>query len=152
MDVSIAKKIIAAVFSVLSFGMFGTSNVASADQLYYTNTVDMHIRYTGAIIDCRGLNLSTAMSPVIEDSVGNKIYGNMYIDPDMVSSRGMVGYASSFSDAAALARVGDNPIILKANEVRNHVNPVIDMADAVLMQYSIKANNYFREAAVVFVR
>ena len=155
MDIKL-KTFIAAVFSVISLGVFGTAHAAdvtSSHTYTYTNCVDMNVCYTGAIIDCRGLNLSTAMSPVLEDTMGNKVYGDKYIDPDMVTKKGMVGYATCFTDSEALARAGSNPIILRAIAIgHNNANPVIDQADATLVKYSIITNNYFRNAAVVFVR
>ena len=152
MFTTFVKKVLATVFSILTLGMFGTANASFLAPPYITNCVDMNIRYTGAIIDCRNLDLSTAMSPVIVDTAGNKVYGNMFIDPDVVTQKGMVGYATCFADRDALSRAGDNPIILRAIAVRNGCNPVIDQADATLMKYSIISNNYFRDAAVVFVR
>lgn len=146
----IKKNVVAAAISLLTLGIFGVAGAATPSS--YTTFVDMNILYTGAIIDCRGLGLSTAMSPVIEDTMGRKVYGHLFIDPDAIVDRGMVGYAVGFDDAA-LARAGSNPIVLKALALRNHgVNPVIDLADATIVKYSIARNNYFRNAAVVFVR
>ena len=117
----------------------------------YTAYVDMDICYTGAIIDCRGLGLSMSISPVIEDTAGHKLYGHKNLDCDKVIQKGMAGYATSFNDAA-IARAGNNPIVLKAIGVNNHgITPVIDQADAALLKYSALHNDYFRDAAIVFI-
>ena len=142
------KNIVAAALSLSLLGAIGTAGAAPA----YTDCVEMDVCYTGAIIDCRGLGLSTAMSPVIEDTAGHKLYGHKNLDCDEVIQKGMAGYATSFDDAA-VARAGNNPIVLKAVGVTNHgMYPVIDQADATLLKYSTTRNNYFRKAAVVFIR
>ena len=38
--------------------------------------------YTGLVIDCRGLGLKTAMSPVVKNANGTKIYGHKNLDVD----------------------------------------------------------------------
>lgn len=146
------KNIIAALLSLSILGT--TIGVCGATEpTEYTDTVDMDVCYTGAIIDCRGLGLSTAMSPVIEDTAGHKIYGTKNLDYDKIVTRGMAGYASSFSDEKALARAGSHPVVLKAVGVTNHcMYPVIDQADATLLLCSTAKNNYLRNAAVVFIR
>ena len=66
------KKVIVAVLMVMSI----FSAVCSASPIVeYTNYVDSRVWYTGAIIDCRGLGLRTAMSPVIVNDKGEKLYG-----------------------------------------------------------------------------
>lgn len=71
--------------------------------------------YTGVIIDCRGLGVEPAMSPQIVDSSGKEIYiGSRPIDPDLVVNIGIVGYANTLSQAQANARVGNNPLLIKA--------------------------------------
>lgn len=146
------KNIIAAMLSISVLGSaFGFCKAAEPSN--YTDYVDMDVCYTGAIIDCRGLGLSTAMSPVIEDTAGRKLYGHKNLDYDAVVTFGMAGYAKGFDDKEALSRAGSNPIILKAVGVTNHgMYPVVDQADAQLLQYSTTKDNYFRKAAIVFVR
>lgn len=146
------KNVIAAALSVaLMGGSFG-SFCHAAEPTSYTDYVDMDVCYTGAIIDCRGLGLSTAMSPVIEDTTGQKIYGDKDLNPDVVIKKGMASYAHSFDDAA-VARAGKNPIILKAVGVTNHgMYPVVEETDGELLHYSTIRNNYFKNAAVVFIR
>lgn len=71
--------------------------------------------YTGVIIDCRSLGVTPAMSPQILDTQGKEIYiGDQPIDPDMVVNSGIVAYADSMARAQANARVGRNPLVIKA--------------------------------------
>lgn len=143
------------ITALLSLSILGASvGLCGAEaQTVYTDTVDTDVCYTGAIIDCRGLGLASAMSPVIEDTQGNKLYGAKDLNYDYVVKAGMAGYAESLDDAKALARAGKHPIILKAVGLTNHnTYPVIDQADATLLKFSTLKNNYFSTASVVFIR
>lgn len=156
--INFRKNIIAAALAALTISSVGVCSANLADDVAmgnatYTTNVDTRVSYTGAIIDCRGLGLKTAMSPVVMDNKGNKIYGFKDIDYDMATSKGMAGYADGLFDRHAMLRAGFNPIIIKAVDVVNHgTYPVIDETDAKLMQYSTFSNNYFKTASVVFVR
>ena len=144
------KNIFAA--ALFSLSLFTPFNLCKAAPVQYTNYIDMDEHYTGVIIDCRGLGLETAMSPVIEDLRGRKLYGHKNLNPQIIATRGMAGYAIGFKDTA-IARAGRNPIILRAVRVNhNNTYPVIDEADAVLLHYSNVKHNYLNEGAVVFVR
>lgn len=71
--------------------------------------------YTGVIIDCRGMGVEPAMSPQILDTNGKEIYiGSLPVDPDLVVNIGIVAYADSLQQAQANARIGNNPLIIKA--------------------------------------
>lgn len=112
----------------VSLGMYGPTSVASvivptALQKEDVKTAPLPTNeppppsgsYTGVIVDCRGLGVEPAMSPQILDSSGKEIYiGSRPIDPDMVVNIGIVGYADSMQQAQSNARVGNNPLIIKA--------------------------------------
>ncbi len=109
--------------------------------------------YTGVVIDCRGLGLTTAMSPVIKTDKGEKVYGYKNLDSNVVINKGMASYASSLPGSNS--RAGSNPLIIKAVDVEGYgskCNPVISTMDANRM-LAENANAHFLEAcAVVFVR
>ena len=142
------KKVIVAVLMVMSI----FSAVCSASPIVeYTNYVDSRVWYTGAIIDCRGLGLRTAMSPVIVNDKGEKLYGYENINVDTVSHKGMAGYVHSFNDPA-IARAGSNPVVFKAIGTTNHgMYPVLERVDGILLKVSNNNNHYFNKASVVFV-
>lgn len=119
----------------------------------YTTTVDERVLWTGVIIDCRGLGISASQSPVILDEIGRRLYGSRLIERAIATSNGVVGYASGFSDRAALARAGSNPVIVRAIGVRDGINPVVDQADGSLIVASgIEVHLMEGHANVVFVR
>lgn len=104
--------------------------------------------YTGVIIDCRGLGLVTAMSPVIKDSNGNKIYGYKNLDCDYVIQNGMASYNNE-------RRAGSNPLRIKAVNVDGLIkpcDPVISISDASLLLAENSKAHFLNKCAVVFLR
>jgi hypothetical protein len=143
------KKIICAAMMMVT--MLGSS-VCLASPAEYTEYVDTALTYTGVIIDCRGLGLQTAMSPVIEDTRGKILYGDKNLDCDLITRRGMASYAKSFNDPA-VRRAGEFPVIFKALSLAKHSTcPVLDMADGFLLEGSNKHYDYLAHCAVVFIK
>ena len=106
--------------------------------------------YTGVIIDCRGLGLKPVMSPVIKNEKDISIYGHKNLNYDKVVAEGMVGYASSVSQAG---RAGSNPLIIKAISLKDHnSNPIISTADANRILIENSVSNFLSAAKVVFLR
>ena len=107
--------------------------------------------YTGLIIDCSGLGLVTAMSPVIMNESGNPIYGYQNLNYDLVVSKGMVGYATSTSNSS---RAGSNPLIVKAKRVDGTAscNPVISDEDASKILHANNSSHFLEKCAVVFIQ
>lgn len=107
-------------------------------------------KYTGVVVDCRGLGLSTAMSPVIKAANGQPVYGYKNLDSQFVIKNGMAGYSNTVDDG--VNRAGANPLILKAVSVDNGVNPVISDADAAKLLSENQATRFLDATAVVFVK
>ena len=104
--------------------------------------------YTGLIVDCSGLGLKPAMSPVIKNDLGQPIYGYKNLDYDKVVSQGMAGYTTSVSRAA---RAGKNPLVVRAIRL-DGVNPVLSTADANRVLIENGATGFLDKTNVVFVR
>lgn len=105
--------------------------------------------YTGVIIDCRGLGLKPAMSPVIKNANLESIYGYKNLDYDYVVSHGMAGYARDMSKAT---RAGSKPLIVKAQSmVGQGVNPVLSMKDADKVLLENQATHFLDKTNVVFL-
>lgn len=119
------------------------------------DTVQREGNYTGVIIDCRGMNLKSTMSPVIKNERGEAIYGYKNLDYDVVVSKGMAGYTASLDQN--VSRAGSHPLVLKAVRVdartsQNPVDPVISMSDADKLLAENSASGFLQNCAVVFVR
>jgi len=105
--------------------------------------------YTGLIVDCRGLGLKPAMSPVIKNANGQAIYGYKNLDYDKVVSSGMAGYTT---DMGRASRAGSNPLVVKAVSLDNGANPVLSVADANRVLIENGASGFLDATNVVFVR
>lgn len=106
--------------------------------------------YTGVIVDCTGLGLRTAMSPVIKTTAGEPIYGYKNLDSKKVIKNGMAGYASSYS--GNVSRAGSNPLIVIAVGVDHYFNPVVNVADAKIILEENGYTHFLDNCAVVFIR
>lgn len=105
--------------------------------------------YTGLIVDCRGLNLRTAMNPVIFNTNGTKIFGHKNIDPDKAAAQGMVDYVSHVDNAT---RAGEHPLIVKAVRLEKfNTSPVISIADSNRVLIENYATKFLNELKVVFL-
>lgn len=154
----------------MEINLFGTNSVAAviADKmrpaeimpvpmptLGYNLPLQHSQAYTGVIVDASGLGLERVMSPRIYDETGRIIYGNMFIDPDMVVHNGMVDYIVSRqmdeSFRSERSRAGTNPIIVKAIGLKDfNANVVISNADADMILASNQQTNFFAHTSVVF--
>ena len=105
--------------------------------------------YTGLIVDCRGLGLKPAMSPVIKNANGQAIYGYKNLDYDKVVSGGMAGYTT---DMGRASRAGSNPLVVKAVSLDGGANPVLSVADANRVLIENGASGFLDATNVVFVR
>ena len=105
--------------------------------------------YTGVIIDCTGLGLRPAMSPVIKAENGQPIYGYKNLDVDKVVASGMASYAHSDAEAT---RAGTNPLHLRAVSVDHNANPVLSASDANRLLLENSASGFLDATNVVFLR
>ena len=105
--------------------------------------------YTGVIIDCTGLGLRPAMSPVIKAENGQPIYGYKNLDVDKVVQSGMASYAHSDAEAT---RAGANPLRLRAVSVDRSANPVLSAGDANRLLLENSASGFLDATNVVFIR
>lgn len=106
--------------------------------------------YTGLIVDCTGLGLSTAMAPGIYADNGKIVYGLEHFNHDQVINRGYVGYSRGMSN---VSRAGSNPMIVKAVSLRdNSIRPVISNQDAVKILSENRATGFLNSGNVVFVK
>lgn len=114
--------------------------------------------YTGVIVDASGLGLEATFSPAILDTNGRVVYGIANVDKNVVISKGMVDYASAVEEATVGSRAGDNPLVVKAVEVKggknsiNKVNVVVSVEDADRILLANEKSGMLDNLAVVFVK
>ena len=108
--------------------------------------------YTSLVVDCTGLALRPAMSPVIKNEQGDAIYGASNLDYDLVSTKGMAAYWRDL-DVSGLARAGAKPLIVKCAALSdNNVNPVLTVADANCVLRENEQSHFLDNLNVIFVR
>ena len=106
--------------------------------------------YTGIIIDCRGMNLQSVMSPVIKNENKEIIYGDKNLDYDKIIEMGMAAYSDGVEN---LERAGENPIVVKAVALDNfNSNPVLSVADSNRVLLENKSTNFLDKMNVVFLQ
>ncbi len=106
--------------------------------------------YTGVIIDCTGLGLRSAMSPVIKTTAGEPIYGYKNLDSKKVIKNGMAGYSNGYG--GNVSRAGSNPLVVKAVGVDHYFNPVVNVADAKIILEENSYTHFLDNCAVVFIK
>lgn len=116
------------------------------------------VRYTGVVVDASGLGLMPTFSPVIYDTNGRIIYGIKNLNKDDAISKGVVSYAKELDAATHGNRAGDNPLVVKAVDVRggansvNKVNVVVSVEDADRILIANESTQMLEGSAVVFVK
>lgn len=116
------------------------------------------VQYTGVVVDATGLGLEPTFSPVIYDTNGRIIYGIKNLDKDVAISKGVVAYANEIGKATHGNRAGDNPLVVKAVDVRggansvNKVNVVVSVEDADRILIANESAKMLEGSAVVFVK
>ena len=105
--------------------------------------------YTGVIVDCRGLDLRRAMSPVIKAESGSIIYGDKDLDFDKINEIGMAEYCTDINETT---RAGSKPLVVRAVGLSNfNCNPVLSIADAKKVLMTNEVSGYLQDLSVVFL-
>lgn len=113
-------------------------------------TAPVRGNYTGLIVDCSGLGLSTAMAPGIYSANQSVVYGLEHLNHAQVINRGYVGYSNGMSN---VGRAGANPLIVKAMSLRdNAIRPVVSDEDAMTILSENKVTGFLTAGNVVFVK
>ena len=73
--------------------------------------------FTGLIIDAKGLNAKPALYPRILTAGGQTVYDVATPNPNAAVEEGLVEYRKSLEAAKSLARVGANPLVIKATQM-----------------------------------
>ncbi len=114
--------------------------------------------YTGIVVNADEMGLQPTFSPVIYDVNGRIVYGIKNLDYDYAISKGMVAYANTLENATSGNRAGNNPLVVKAVNIRggrnsvNKVNVVVSVEDGDRILLACEKSNILQQAAVVFVR
>ena len=148
---------------VLEMPVYGAGSLAESvmpqtTQQYYGSIVPVQAQpsgpatgtYTGVIIDCSGMGLSTAMAPAIFTPDHQVVYGLESFSRSEAVNRGYVGYSKS--PYTGVERAGANPLIIRAIAIDRYVSPVVSAADAGRILAESQVTGFLAKGNVVFVR
>jgi hypothetical protein len=107
----------------------------------------------GLIIDLRGKNFRPALINQIVTNRGKLIYDPSNIAPSVLAERGCGGYSNDIRKAVVILKEWGvkEPIIIKAEGVKNKTNALISSQDAETVLVENNKNNFLAQAKVVFV-
>ena len=106
------------------------------------------ITYTGLVVDCRGKNLSTAITPTIKSVGGTEIYAYRNVGYQNAVERGMVEYSANLNSA----RAGNSPLVVTAVSISGACDVIVSDEDADKILAANQSSNILANCAVVFVR
>ena len=112
--------------------------------------VDNNVQYSGLIINCGGMSLSTAILTAIKSASGEEIYAYKNITRQMAVERGMVSYADSMD--SGVQRAGNNPLVINALFPSDECDVVVSDADADKILIANQTTHFLNNCMVVFVR
>jgi len=142
----------------------GFSQLALPDDIRYIESISRIInheqttwqkkeKYTGLIIDARGLQISTCFAPIIISKSGDEVYGPQYISREYAVQSGTCIYMNSFEDAGTHHRVGNKPFIVKGIGVKGDrlVNIVISNTESARFKSLIEHLTILKHCRVIIV-
>ena len=106
---------------------------------------------TGLLVDARGLELLPAVCPNLRTSAGLSLYSAEAVTPAAIAQRPPVIYVTDPANPAAVARVGEQPLILRATGVRDGVDLLISDADSNTLRDRASEAPFLLHANVVIV-
>jgi hypothetical protein len=111
-------------------------------------------RYTGVIIDARGLGLDRSMSPKIRRKDGSTVWQGAESTPDYAIEEGIVSYVETMGDARDHQRAGSHPLIITALDRYEQPfpsDPLISDEDADYLLRVGAKDGFLKKFNVVFI-
>ena len=113
-------------------------------------------KYTGVIIDARGLGVESAFFPQIFDTDGHLLYGPTRVNGEPSDRSSLIAYSRSREMAEEMDRVGDNPYYLDAlsvisGEGRRPVDIELDRESAGIFLEIDEVSGIVENRAVVMI-
>ncbi|MDD2389071.1 MAG: hypothetical protein PHP23_04975 [Desulfobacterales bacterium] len=110
-------------------------------------------RFTGIIVDARGLDVLPSMAPHIVDESGQEVYGAAYASREYAVQYGMSGYFKDIDSAQKSSRIADTPLIvrgLNAGET-GRSDIVISNSDASKIRSASESLSFLRKCRIIIV-
>jgi hypothetical protein len=110
-------------------------------------------KFTGLVVDARGLNLQPALLPKILDAEGRELYRGQYVPQDKVAQFGLALYSKDLTAAQTNPRVGKNPLTVHGFKV-NPNSPseiLLTIQDSGRLAPFIQKGTFLEECKVMIV-
>jgi hypothetical protein len=108
-------------------------------------------RFTGVVVDARGLGAEGALAPRLLSAQGTQLYSIERVLEPVAREHTPVQYVSDPADPRAYLRAGDNPLLLRATEVSGRVDLVLNSEDSIRLQTVSRDPYLLPRARVVIV-
>ena len=110
-------------------------------------------KFTGLVIDARGILVEPALAPKILDERLEEVYGPEYASREYAIQNGIASYYTDMDKAIANPRVAGKPLVLKAIRTAwpGLCDLVISNGDATELRSSSKHLMFLRECRVIIV-
>jgi len=109
-------------------------------------------KFTGLVIDTRGLNMRAALIPRVSDENGQEIYQGQYVPQEKAGQNGVALYARDLTAAQTNPRVGKSPLTVKGLKVNpNNPSEVILSAEDVKRVIPFAHKGTFLEECKVMI-
>ena len=110
-------------------------------------------KFTGLIIDARGLGFHPVIYPVVRSEQGDKIYSALFISREYAVHRGICEYACTMDIALNSKRAGKNPIMIKALRKggENNAFIIISSSDAEKIEKATEHYAFMKKCRVIIV-
>jgi hypothetical protein len=109
-------------------------------------------KYTGLVVDARGLEFEPMLYPVIKNEYGGEIYSGVFINRDSAVQQGVCEYFCDMEKAVSNKRVGKNPLVLKGLRTgEDKTSIILNKSDAEKIEKVIERHAFFKECRVIIV-
>ncbi len=110
-------------------------------------------KYTGLLVDARGVPVKPALVVQIVDEGDQEVYGPAYVSRNYAVQKGFCGYVEDIQAPEVKERVGSNPLIVKALRVRSPGSSdlVVSNTDASRIRSVVQHLFFLRQCRVVVV-
>ncbi len=110
-------------------------------------------KFTGLLVDARGLGARPAMAPKLLDEQGKELYATGVLDRDKAIEAGIAGYTKDLVAGSKQPRVTDNPLIVKGVRAGGEKNTdvTLNAEDTKRLSQAEAAGQFLRQGRVVFV-
>jgi len=110
-------------------------------------------RFTGLVIDTRGLSMRAVLIPRVMDENGQEMYQGQYVPQEKAGQNGVALYARDLTAAQTNPRVGKSPLTIKGLKV-NPNNPseiILSAEDAKRITPFARKGTFLEECKVMIV-